>query len=354
MFSTITNALLSVAKVMTDYETDDPKNKREIDLILSKGSANKFLSQYVLEPQVVISESLKGNSHIKDVETALAEIFASTTKQVFDVLLSVYGFDASFAMKMISSKDFYSKALNMESEDGVKVVVSDMMVKLQDDSLIHPFKSHNMENSKKGIERVFRQLELTAKVGKKKDEVVTIKVLVAMGVKYVSSVNIIKLIETGSDKYGFWSRVDDMMAGAVSIGNFIFARDMVRNYKKNRLKDKDEILKALEDRQRTSTMKLVTNQALGFARYYQMMVITERDREDIEKIIGGSLDKQKYRDKVLENSKSSTLVVMNDDFSLAEFYLHDFTDSITVTYKSLSTGGDKNSEILEFLLSKNY
>jgi len=358
MISTITNSLLGLAKIFADSETDNPKKKREIDLILSKGSMNKFLSQYILEPQVNVSEKLKGHKHMKDIESALAEIFVSTTKQAFDVLLSVYGFDAAFAIKMLSSKDFYSETLNMESEDGVKVVASKVLKKLEGDDLLYPLHEEvNRESSPKGIEKVYRQIALTANVKNKKTkkmEEINIKVLVAIGIKYVSSSSIINLIETGSDKYDFWSRKDDWLAGEISLFNLIFANDLVRKYKRKVLKDKDEIIKALEVRERSSAMKLVSNQALGFARYYQMLVVDAQDREMIEKVIGGSLDKQVYRDKALENSKTSTLVVMDDRFEMAEFYLHNFTDSITVQYKSLKGDKDGTSEVLEFLLSRNY
>jgi hypothetical protein len=358
MISSAFDAFASVMKVM---DVVDEKDRKEVDLMLAGGSVTRFLSQFIIEPQIKISNSIKGHEHIQKLVVAEIDMFSSIIRTAFNVLLEVYDADSKFAIQMLASKDFFADKISAESRDNGDLFVSDKTRKdntfLSGDVFGSTMDTEReVRDKEKPIEKVFREAILTASVGKgDKRREIKVRILIAASVQYVEPESIYRLIEVEGDTNALGSRWDDMMAGTISKMNFFFPLDIIRQYKANRLKDRDDLLLAVNKRKTVSASKLAQQHALGFARFYQIINVTDYERAKIEKLVRGDLSKKRYKERVLEFTKSMILSSMDDNFETVDIFIHDMEDEITIPYKDLKSGkGGDTDEILKFLANRQY
>ena len=347
MVSSVSDAILTTLKVL-DAATNDNKNEKELNLLLSQGSMTKLLSEFIIEPKIVVSKTLKTHASIDDVINAEIDIFVSLYTRVFDMMLSVYGFDAAFALNTLSSRDTYGDAITFESDMKLLKIASS-------DTPTFPLDVVPTVENEKGGKKVIREVELSSAVTDTdgKSVPLKIKVLVVASIVYAGSQDIYRMIDVNTDRNNIGSRIDDYRAGAISLMNLITANDLVKEYKKNRIKDTSGLLKAVEARKTKSTAKLLTNKAIGFSKFYQMIIISNAEKEYVERLIGGKLSNRRFKDKLLDHTASLSISVMDDDYELLEIFLKDLADSIPVPYKKLKNGKkDDVSEVLKFMMNK--
>jgi len=357
----VTSILDAFASVMKTMDIIDEKDRKEVDLMLAAGSATRFLSQFIIEPQIKVSKSLKGHEFGQKLIEAEIDIFSSIIRTAFNIMLEVYDADAKFAIQILASKDFIADKISAESYGLTDLYLSKEASKtnafLNGDLFGSNFdRERDSKEKEKPISKVFREAILTATVGKKdKRRDIKIRILIAASIQYVDADSIYRLIEVEGDRNSLGSRKDDLMAGTISLFNFLVPLDIIRDYKANRIKDKDDLLIAVNKRKTVSTSKLAQQHALGFARFYQIINVSDYEKEKIEKLVRGPLSKKRYKERVLEFTKSMILASMDDNFEMVDLFIHDLEDEASIPYKDLKSS-DKNdtTEILKFLANRQY
>jgi hypothetical protein len=358
----VTSFLDAAASIFKAVDIVNGEENVEVDLMLARGSATRFLSQFIIEPQIKISTSLKGHEHIQKLVTAEVDMFSSIIRTAFNVMLEVYGADAKFAIQILASKDMFADKISAES-DGYSLGKPSKDVVRANNFLNNGIKGLNIDaerdtlDKEKPITKVFREAILTANLegdnGKSRE--IKIRVLISASVQYVEPSSIYNLVEVEGDTNSLSSRWDDKKAGVISTFNFFVPLDIIKQYKEDRLKDKDDLLLAVNKRKMVSVSKLAQKQALGFARFYQCINTNSYERERIEKLVRGNMSKKRYKERVLEFTKSMIFASMDDNYEMADIFIHDLEDEMSIPYKDLKKS-DKNdtSEILKFLANRQY
>jgi hypothetical protein len=118
---------------------------------------------------------------------------------------------------------------------------------------------------------------------------IVIPVTIKANILFTDVENIVNAIDSSGDDYTFSSRWDEYRSGGISLGDFIFATDLIKKYKKNRLKDKNGLMELINARTLSANSKMIDNGFAGFEKYYNMVIINSENLPALEKNLRGKL-----------------------------------------------------------------
>jgi len=196
-----------------------------------------------------------------------------------------------------------------------------------------------------------RYIDITVKA--KNGTELIIPVLIKANILFTSITNIMNVLETNSYEKSFGARFDDYRAGAISLVDLIFAGDLIKEYKDNRLKDKDDLLKVINSRVTSANSKMIDNKFAGFEKYYNMYIVTESDKIRIENKLKGKLKNDRTKQKFLEQTYGLAVTVVDRDHERVRIALKDLRGATDITYRGLSKackGGNDIEQIVKSLM----
>jgi len=336
------NILDAVETVSSGLE----KIGKKADVYASNGSIGTFLDSFIVTPRIVVSSTLKDSDAINGVIDLNLDVFVSMYTRTFNILMSVYGFDQTFALRTLGNGTKYS----LESVEDNGEVSLDVCAEKGEFPL---------DVSKPALEdgnKVVREVELSADVthpdtGKSASFKLT--VLVKASIVYTDYVDIKEAIDTNGDKVSFGYRLDEYRSGAINLWNLITSNDLIKKYKKSRIRDKGDFLKYIEERRRKNIKRLSLSQTVDFSKMYQMIIISKKELSRAEKILGGSVKKDKFKDKLLDNTLSMSLTTIDDDYEMVDMMLEGIDDKVELSFKQIiKSGGNDTNEILKWMISQ--
>ena len=382
-------------------------SRADATLFSANGSIIKLLSTFIIEPTVIVAKDLREEEIIEKLIETNIDVFSSFYIQAFNVITNVYGFNQEVAFDILSSggsvgnkysnkkafvgafedidtnendililptdgigmeakkidyKEAYSAAYKkmMKAERNVYELKKDnvkMTAKMENNKNIKQIKvpkASISEVNKDMTVMINKYIDITYTLNASKNGVnetteIIIPVLIKANIIYTDFINIENLLEVSSRDKKFVNRLDEYRASAITLKDFLFAGDLITAYKKNKLKDKDALLSHLSNRTSRANSKLLTSNAIGFSKYYSMLIISKRQEAIIEHMLGGKLSKPKYLDMLMEQSKSLIVDVVDTNWERVVLYTKDLRGSTDITYKTLKKRkGDKdNSELVE-------
>lgn len=144
---------------------------------------------------------------------------------------------------------------------------------------------------------------------------IDIPIVIKSFVLYVDPADIVNMIEPESKDYNFFSRLDDYKSGAISFRELMFCSDLVSKYKKNRLRDKEGILKLLQSRKVSANTKAAVYNMVGFEKSYNMLILDNNDKPTLQAAIRGDfINNEKYKQDLLEAAHGMTVGIVNKDY----------------------------------------
>ena len=208
-----------------------------------------------------------------------------------------------------------------------------------------------------------RQLELSITIEKTNDktggiikDVVIIPMTIKANIIFTPYANIENVISPRKDDKTFWYRMNEWRAGSISFWELVTASDLIKKYKENRLRDKENILSMLNSANARAFLKGVAGKDLheGYEQFYNMVIISANEKEQLERYIGGSLTADRYKDKFLNAASSMTITVIDDDYEKVTIQTKDIAGTSIVPFKKLKRRkGDKDdlTEIFKAMLA---
>jgi len=370
----------------------DKLSKGEVDLtnaelamIESRGSITKFLSTFIIEPTLIVSKDLRDTEVIERMLEVQIDVFTSYYAQAFSIMTSVYGLDSKTAFDMLSSN-----GLVMDRTMARSNVMSDVSFEEMDqlpfndlgleDTHRERSSSHTsrVENSvniseQKGVDipaTIQKTINICMSISSSSSTVdnntttttvnltngqnrttvdrdnnstsdstttnVTIPVLIKAHVVFTDNKNIVNMLEVRSDDKRFGARLDEYRSTGISLKDFLFAKDLVAEYKEHKIRDKDDLIGFTDRRSTNANVKNLSAGATGFNKYYSLITVSKENLASIERVLRGKVSKPKYNNKFMENSKAMMLTVMDNDWERATMYTKDLTGHSDISYKALN------------------
>ena len=178
---------------------------------------------------------------------------------------------------------------------------------------------------------------------------IVIPVTIKTQLIYTTPDNILNSMAPNNDDKSFMSRLDDYRASAISLYDFAFASDIVKKYKHNKLKDKDELLKLMQSRKLSANSKAVDHGVIGFEKFYTMYIVSKEASVKLENFVRGKLKSHKAKENFLEQAYGLSIAVVDEDYERVKLYLKDLKGDTDLTFKTIIKK-DKNDTNMDELV----
>jgi len=181
-----------------------------------------------------------------------------------------------------------------------------------------------------------------------------IPITVKLAVIFTSTENLVNMVTSENEEYSFSSRLDSYRAGAISMADFVMATDLIKRYKKHKLKDKDGLMAINKSRELSSNSKIITNDFAGFEKYYNMYVLSPEAKVAISKAVGTNILSTRGKDKFLSRSAGLSVTVADPDYERLTIQIKDIRGKTDLSFKK-AIKKDKNdsdySEVIKALMA---
>lgn len=367
IISAVNNTSFGSKKEVADaiLKTIDSKSNT---LINTNGSITKLLSYFIVEPIIIASNNAKSTEVIEKLAEINTDMFASFYTQAFEILRSIYGQDVETIVNVLSTD---SGGIGRIIMNVAKKTVStedntDYLADLFDTNTItlaiesvdshQPFFKVNAKDSKdqplSGI--LQRNIEITVTSdtiveGVKKPHTIIIPITIKTTVLFVGTDSILNMLAPNSTTKTFSYRLDEYRSGAISLADLIFAGDIIKEYKENKLKDKEQLLSIISSRTISANSKLATKDMVGFEKSYNMLIITTDDKVHIDKQMNGDIEEEKYKQKLLEQANGMTCSIISPDYERVTILTRDIRGKIDLSFKTINKRKDSGLDITEIM-----
>lgn len=326
----------------------------------SKGSVTSLLSETTLTPTIYISKELEMHQDIDKIVNLNIDILTSMISRAFTLLTTLKGLNATTAFDVLNQKTVLGGMLSDTKKENLigdafrsskgftfgKEVVSG----LQNDR-------GNKKDNFDSIPAIYSK-EIDFKIILENGASIKVPMIIKARIEFVSVKEITEsLLDRTYDK-SFMERLSDVKAGLITAKNLWIPTDLWDEYKKKLIKDDKDLLKRAEQKDSISANKLVTSGVLGFATYLGSLIVTADELEDIEtKVLRGRVNNDAKKDKLLTDTRSSLLNVVDTSFNKLRILTKDNDGDTILDIKSLkkkSDGNDINEIFKMLIMSKGY
>lgn len=183
---------------------------------------------------------------------------------------------------------------------------------------------------------------------------IEIPVKVKLAVIFTGVKTIASMIETHGQESSFTSRLDEYRAGSISVADFLLATDLIKKYKKHRMKDNDGLVAITEARTLSANSKAITNGFGGFEKYYNMYLVSQDVKASLDKVMHKNLYKTNAKDEFLEATGGLSLTVADTDYERMIMQYKDVRGKTDLTFKKAvkkDKGDGDYSEIIKALMA---
>ena len=92
---------------------------------------------------------------------------------------------------------------------------------------------------------------------------------------------------------------------------------------------------------------------VGFEKYYNILIISHRDAEYINKLLNGNILKEKYKEELAERTSSLIIDVMDYDYERVVIMTKDIRGTADITFKALNKKNKNNNDIADIFKAFN-
>ena len=167
-------------------------------------------------------------------------------------------------------------------------------------------------------------------------------------VKVVPIDEIIIAVSNYDFKKSFTYRLREWQSGGISLSDLIFATDLIKEYKANKLSKNSQLMTDIEDKRNTSNIRKAVTGIQGAEVSYNMIMVTDYELEMLEKAYNKKLDNFNSRQAFLKVMNAHNLSVVNDDTERINIYIADINGSMDIGFGKLQKRNDKDINMLEF------
>lgn len=331
-----------------------------------------------IEPITLISSNLAGNKELYNILHGVLNIYAAYYLQAVHILsaqladvrilkiLDKTNPDRDLKTLLTSgytayeSRDLASTNVKTLSLEGSKfklpMLQSDTQNKVGMESIFDEDAGSHLSSS---INKLDTFEKLGSAVGKvvelkfnvKKDEEkdareVAIPVVIKLDNMVIPSEVIDRIMTSNKDEITLGSRFQDAITGRIGpIKDFILCNDLIKTQKKTMIKDPTGHYNQLLKRINNSKLYSALSGNISLAGISSIVVISEQDEQEVQKLIGGKLTNQKTRDIVFNNTSAMMIVVVDSEWERVSIYVRDidgFSQNSFDSFKPMADKGTNN------------
>lgn len=184
---------------------------------------------------------------------------------------------------------------------------------------------------------------------------IVIPILVKTSVIETDLKNISALIRPFDSEKSFINRWREWRSGGISFLDFLFCGDLIKEYRKDKFKDKEDLLSIINRRTATSTiksMKMINGKMSGLAGFedkYNMFLIGKEDLRTLSALTKQDLTRAAGKQKFLDQAHGLLYGVLDDDYERLSIFIDDFQQETKTSYKAISGKKDGQIDMTELM-----
>lgn len=326
-------------------------DKRKRSVLLTNGSITTLLANIIISPVIRVSSNLKGLPITEKVVEANMDYFAAFYSLSFKYLVENAGFDVTETMQLLGSTRPKLGIL----EEGVNAIAESR----KEDPKFLPIESVSYEmkgeskDDNKSLKSIFiREINIKLKAKNKVGENSTyvIPMIIRAIVSYVNPGSLERAVKaTNKADKSFFANWHAYRAGEKSLSDLIFGTSLIKEEKRARLEDeRDGILSSIAARENDANAKALTTGAVGFGKYYMMLIIDKDTKVRLENAIKAKISSNSGKEQLLESLKAMSVTVVDTDYEMVITYFNDLPGSSEYTFKALERR-DKNNDLTDIM-----
>lgn len=357
--------------------------KSHPDFVFS-GRITKVVTDRIIRPYVIISDKLEfmDKKKLSNIIKFNIDLFTAYFLQAVKILANVYNVDLSMIARQVTdktmiksvSKFLRDRANKAGVEDITDVIVSrivDENIKvtfgLEDDNeeendnptdtgvtttTEYSFKEAEKElKLNEGFIKIVNlDLKIQSKTGDNKKEIkVTLPFVIAPLVVYTDSESFIKNALNAGVEDSFADRWLKFKSGEIGLWDLIFAGDLIREYKRNKIKNKNDIVNLIRNKNLGNIIHSALTLEGGFTTYTNIYIFDKSDEMLIEDILQEDLiDPEVWQDLALKLLAFDINFVDVEKETITNF-ITDMPTYSVLTFNDIKKKTKDNDDINELL-----
>lgn len=317
-------------------------------LIKHNGSITSLVGEFIVSPEIIITDSIKNNSNIDKLIELNMDIFASFYLQAFNILTSHYGQNVNVAIELLGNSAGNRKFSKEEfTRDFLKELFSNEALDIDNK------KSTDVNQPLTNI--AFRTIDLSSTItytdskGVTKRHTVILPITVRASISTVSLDNVLAIMKPNSGEKSFDMRKLDYKAGIISLRNLIFCNDLIDEYKKDKKRDKADLSTTANDKLMSSINKIGTAGTKGFEQYYRLIIFNSTDMLSIHRQLSGDTKNEKYKQMLLEQTSSMCCTIIDENWDRGHIFIKDLPGESIFSVKKLGNRKESNIDLGEIV-----
>ena len=352
----------------------------------TSGSITKLIKTLIIEPTIIVSEEAYQSKALDAAANSALDIFTSFYTQAFDILTKIHGKSAVETIDVLSTNNYKTNDLvkiagSRAAYKGLSYAAGALGYDLSTEDLKRPvtlnqldFNSPAMYLNDEELNILKVCLEDITKAEKNSvtdgayirsirvtinsdaHGIIEIPLTIVGSIKKVTQAKLIKVVEDQNAKYSMHARWLEYRSGGISLGDFMFCNDLIREYKKNRLDKNGSLLGNLTVKDFNSAARQVLTGVKGAEASFGIIIISDNDANYISKAMRNDITKFNGKEKYLSVMQAHNLVILNDDTERCVMLISDLQGEIDTGYAKLmkrSNSGSDNSiyEMMKYMLN---
>jgi len=361
--------------------------KNHPDWVFS-GRLTKVVADRIISPLVIISDKLEymDKKQLTNIVKFNVNLFTAYLLQSLKILANIYGVDMSMLARQVTDKKLYKAAAkavktvaNKMATEATKVVeeglesaeegyINTLIKKHVEDKFkplaagIEANKSSNevkfetADQSHLGIsESVIKIVDVTLKVSKQiGDETVETKVtlpfIIAPVILFTNADTFLRAVLGNNEAESLQQRWLELRSGAISFWDFITGSDLIKQYKRNRIQNENDVVKLIQKRLRTNALSSLVSGEGGFTAFNNIYIFAKEDEATIEDIIKDDLLDPEVWQQLALDLFAFDINIVDTEKELVINFITDMPTYSVLTFKQLLKESNKSDdELLELV-----
>ena len=339
------------------------------------GSITKLLKTLIVEPTIIVSEEAKTSRAFDQAVNTSLNIFSSFYLQAFQILTQLNGKSGVEAIDILSTNNYKTNDLLKISASklggsALGYAANAAGYTLTTESFKTPttlnqldFTAPTMVLDQESIAAYKVNLEadaikekesqvlnsacikvLEVTIARENNERLKIPITVAATIKTVPQKELIKVVEDSNAKNSFLARWYEYRSGGITLGDFLFCGDLIKEYKKNKLDKASQLLGELSEQKGSSLARQALTGTKGAEVSYNTVILSELDAEYISKAFRQNITSYNGKQAYLSVMNAHNLTILDDDNERCKIYISDLQNNIDVGYNKLMKMGDGSKD----------
>ena len=352
----------------------------------TSGSITKLIKTLIIEPTIIVSEEAYQSKALDAAANSALDIFTSFYTQAFDILTKIHGKSAVETIDVLSTNNYKTNDLvkiagSRAAYKGLSYAAGALGYDLSTEDLKRPVTLNQLDFNSPAMYLNDEELNIlkvcleditkaeknsvtdgayirSIRVTIKSDAhgIIEIPLTIVGSIKKVTQAKLIKVVEDQNAKYSMHARWLEYRSGGISLGDFMFCNDLIREYKKNRLDKNGSLLGNLTVKDFNSAARQVLTGVKGAEASFGIIIISDNDANYISKAMRNDITKFNGKEKYLSVMQAHNLVILNDDTERCVMLISDLQGEIDTGYAKLmkrSNSGSDNSiyEMMKYMLN---